>query len=97
MIYNYLGEKLYRKGMDVYFESYDGKAVTCENFLEALTKGSKLDLTVFKKWYSQSGTPHLNIKRNVNNSGIKLNISQFTNNQKRCLPIPIKISFIDEK
>ena len=97
MIFNYLGEKLYRKGMDVYFKSYDGKAVTCENFLEALTKGSELDLTVFKKWYSQSGTPDLNIKREINNSGIKLNISQLTNNKKSYLPIPIRISFIDEK
>ena len=42
MIFNYLGEKLYRKGMDVYFESYDGKAVTCENFIEALSKGLSL-------------------------------------------------------
>ena len=65
MIFNYLGENLYRKGMNVYFESYDGKAVTCENFIDALTKGSKSDLTIFKKWYSQAGTPTLRIKREI--------------------------------
>ena len=71
MIFNYLGENLYRKGMNVYFESYDGKAVTCENFIDALTKGSKSDLTIFKKWYSQAGTPTLSIKREIENSGLK--------------------------
>ena len=63
MIYNYLGEDLYRKGIDKYFQLFDGKAVTCENFLEALQIGSNLDLSLFKKWYSQSGTPELTIKR----------------------------------
>ncbi len=97
MIFNYLGESLYRKGMDVYFESYDGKAVTCENFIEALTKGSKLDLTIFKKWYSQAGTPTLSIKREIENFGLKLNLSQKINGQKSYLPIPIKLSFLDKK
>ncbi len=97
MIFNYLGENLYRKGMNVYFESYDGKAVTCENFIEALTKGSKLDLTIFKKWYSQAGTPTLSIKREIEKSGLKLNFSQKINGQKSHLPIPIKLSFLDKK
>ena len=39
MLYNYLGEKFYRKGIDTYFDLYDGQAVTCENFIEALGKG----------------------------------------------------------
>ncbi len=97
MIFNYLGENLYRKGMDVYFERYDGKAVTCENFIEALTIGSKLDLTIFKKWYSQAGTPTLSIKREIEDSGLKFNLSQKINGQKSYLPIPIKLSFLDKK
>ena len=97
MVFNYLGKKLFRKGMDAYFDEYDGKAVTCENFIEALSKGSNLDLTIFKKWYSQSGTPTLNIKREIKNSGIKLRISQKIYNKKSVLPIPIKMSFLDKE
>ena len=48
MIYNYLGEKLYKKGMKLYFKRYDGKAVTYEDFLQALADGSKLDLVCLK-------------------------------------------------
>ena len=73
MIYNYLGEKLYRKGMDVYFDMFDGKAVTCEDFLKALELGSNLDLDLFKKWYSQVGTPKLNITRVAHNDKLTLN------------------------
>ena len=97
MIYNYLGEKLYRKGMDVYFDMFDGKAVTCEDFLKALELGSNLDLDLFKKWYSQVGTPKLNITRDVHKDKITLNLSQTINEHKSCLPIPIAISLIDKK
>ena len=97
MIYNYLGEKLYRKGMDVYFDMFDGKAVTCEDFLKALELGSNLDLDLFKKWYSQVGTPKLNITRVAYNDKITLNLSQTINEHKSSLPIPIAISLIDKK
>ena len=95
MIYNYLGAELYRKGIDVYFEMFDGKAVTCEDFLEALSRGSNIDLDLFKKWYSQAGTPELNIQRDHNNDGLTLSFSQSINKIESCLPIPITISLID--
>ena len=96
MIYNYLGEDLYRKGIDKYFQLFDGKAVTCENFLEALQIGSNLDLSLFKKWYSQSGTPELTIKRVIDINKITLNIMQSVNKKISDLPIPIKISLINQ-
>ena len=95
MIYNYLGADLYRKGIDIYFEMFDGKAVTCEDFLEALSRGSNIDLDLFKKWYSQAGTPELNIQRDYNNDGLTLSFSQSINKIESCLPIPITISLID--
>ena len=95
MIFNFLGEKKFRKGMDVYFNLFDGKAVTCEDFLYALSKGSKLDLEIFKKWYNQSGTPNLNIKRKVENFKYFLNFSQSIKNESSNLPIPIKLAFLN--
>ena len=97
MIYNYLGNTLYKKGMDLYFNRYDGKAVTCEDFIKALADGSKLDLSMFEKWYSQSGTPNLKITRKENDLGLELNFSQKINNKISNLPIPIKIAFLNKK
>ena len=96
MLYNYLGEKPYRKGIDTYFDLYDGQAVTCEDFIEAIGKGSKVDLSIFNKWYSQAGTPLIEVKRVPNNSELKLIINQKINNQPSNLPIPIKLAFINQ-
>ncbi len=97
MMYNHLGDTLYKKGMKLYFNRYDGKAVTCEDFIEALTDGSKLDLSIFEQWYSQSGTPHLSLTRKENKLGLEFNFSQKINNTKSNLPIPIKIAFLNKK
>ncbi|MDX5366343.1 MAG: aminopeptidase N, partial [Alphaproteobacteria bacterium] len=59
MIHTMAGPKRFRKGMDLYFERHDGEAATVENFLDALADGAKLDLTQFKRWYEQSGTPEV--------------------------------------
>ncbi|MDC0227800.1 aminopeptidase N, partial [Alphaproteobacteria bacterium] len=95
MIFNFLGEKKFRKGMDVYFNLFDGKAVTCEDFLYALSNGSKLELEIFKKWYGKSGTPNLNIKRKIENSKYYLNLTQSIKNKSSDLPIPIKLAFLN--
>jgi len=59
MIHTMAGPKRFRKGMDLYFERHDGEAATVEDFLDALADGAKLDLTQFKRWYWQSGTPEV--------------------------------------
>ena len=97
MVYNYLGSTLYKKGINLYFERYDGKAVTCEQFIQALTDGSKLNLSIFEQWYSQSGTPHLEIVRTVKDNGLEINFTQKVNNKDSNLPIPIKIALLNEK
>jgi aminopeptidase N len=61
MLANLLGKENYRKGTDLYFERHDGQAVTTEDFVAALANASGRDLTQFKRWYSQAGTPHLHV------------------------------------
>lgn len=51
------GRENFRKGMDIYFERNDGKAVTCDDFVKAIEDGSGLDLRQFRNWYHQAGTP----------------------------------------
>lgn len=62
MQHTLLGEEGFRRGMDLYFRRHDGQAVTCEDFINAMQDANNLDLTQFKHWYSQAGTPTLHIK-----------------------------------
>ncbi|MEO9899814.1 aminopeptidase N [Nisaea sp.] len=61
MIYNLLGAKAFRQGMDLYFKRHDGQAVRCEDFVVAMEDASGVDLGQFRLWYSQSGTPELEV------------------------------------
>jgi aminopeptidase N len=62
MMHTLLGPKLFREGMDLYFERHDGQAVTCDDFAEAMSDASGIDLEQFKNWYGQAGTPVLQVK-----------------------------------
>ncbi|HTF95041.1 MAG TPA: aminopeptidase N [Cellvibrio sp.] len=61
-----LGKENFRKGTDLYFDRHDGQAVTTEDFVTALEDASGRDLTQFKRWYSQAGTPRLQINDSYN-------------------------------
>ncbi len=61
MQHTLLGPELFRKGMDLYFERHDGHAVTTDDFVSAMQDASGIDLTQFKRWYDQAGTPVLDV------------------------------------
>jgi len=63
MIHTLLGAETFRKGMDLYFERYDGQAVTIENFVGAMADASGRDLSRLMRWYSQAGTPRIIVRR----------------------------------
>ncbi|WDE07644.1 aminopeptidase N [Thalassomonas viridans] len=102
MIHTLLGGEGFAKGMALYFERFDGMAVTCDDFVNAMADASGTDLSQFKRWYSQSGTPHLKVREafDPETSQYQLTISQ--QNQagetfaaEDCLHIPVKIELID--
>src|SRR5690606_33409676 len=64
MLANLLGPEDYRRGTDLYFERHDGQAVTIEDFVQALADASGRDFTQFKRWYSQAGTPVIDVTDN---------------------------------
>jgi aminopeptidase N len=78
MVYNLLGEPTFRKGCDLYFDRYDGQAVTTDDFIQAMQEASRVDLSQFKLWYSQAGTPELKIdeKYDERNKSYSLTIAQ---------------------
>ncbi|XP_047970102.1 puromycin-sensitive aminopeptidase isoform X2 [Salvia hispanica] len=61
-----LGAQGFRKGMDLYFKRHDGQAVTCEDFFAAMRDANGADFSNFLLWYSQAGTPRLNVVSNYN-------------------------------
>lgn len=61
MIHNLLGADLFRKGSDLYFSKYDGQAVTTEEFVSSMEEASGVDLTTFRNWYHQAGTPEVEV------------------------------------
>ena len=52
--------------MDLYFKRHDGHAVTCDDFLAAMADANGADLSAMANWYSQAGTPHLDISTEYN-------------------------------
>lgn len=61
MMQTILGEENFRSGMELYFDRHDGQAVTIDDFVNAMVDASGIDLTQFRLWYSQAGTPVLDI------------------------------------
>jgi aminopeptidase N len=68
MVETLITPAIFRKGLDLYFHRFDGQAVTTEDFLSCMEEASGQDLTQFKHWYSQAGTPTLNITSDYNES-----------------------------
>jgi len=62
MIQTLLGTGKFRAGMDLYFSRHDGQAATCEDFVAAMEDASGVDLSQFQLWYSQAGTPQINVQ-----------------------------------
>jgi aminopeptidase N len=62
MMHTLLGPEAFRKGSDLYFDRHDGQAATCEDFVQAMEAASGVDLSQFRLWYSQAGTPRVSAR-----------------------------------
>jgi len=59
MQHTMLGAEQFRRGMDLYFDRFDGQAVTVDDFVRTMAEAGAIDLDQFALWYSQAGTPQL--------------------------------------
>lgn len=62
MLHTLLGEQAFQAGLALYLQRHDGQAATCDDFVAAMSEASGRDLTRFKRWYGQSGTPVLTVR-----------------------------------
>jgi aminopeptidase N len=104
MMATVLGPEKFRAGTDLYFERHDGEAATCDDFVKALEDASGVDLSAFKIWYSQAGTPRVKarLEHNTEARTATLHLAQHvapTPGQpvKQPMPIPLKTALIGEQ
>lgn len=103
MIQTLIGKDAFRKGADLYFSTYDGQAVTTEDFVKCMATVSGKDLSQFERtWYNQAGTPTLTISDNydAHTRQYTLHVVQTTPptpNQPNKEPfhIPLRVGLID--
>ena len=102
MMHTLIGPVYFRKGIDLYFQRHDGHAITTDDLVQAMQDASAMDLTQFKRWYEQSGTPRLNITDRYDPSSqvYELTVTQScppTPGQSEKLPfhIPLTVGLLD--
>ncbi len=54
-----VGPERFRAGCDLYFDRFDGTAATCEDYVACMEEAGGVDLTRFRRWYGQAGTPRV--------------------------------------
>lgn len=102
MISLLLGPAGFRKGTDLYFERHDGEAVTTEDFVKAMEDANGVDLTQFRRWYSQAGTPVLDIEGDYSaaDKTYRLTVNQSCpatpgQSQKQPFHIPLRLGLLN--
>ncbi|MDP3458450.1 MAG: DUF3458 domain-containing protein, partial [Hyphomonas sp.] len=104
MLRRTIGNDKYREGMDLYFTRHDGQAVTIEDFYACFEAVSGRDLSEFRRWYAQAGTPEVRVTEawDPATGTLKVELSQSvkpTPGQpvKHPLPIPLLCALLDGK
>ena len=104
MLKTLAGDQGFRKGTDLYFERHDGQAVTTDDFVKAIEDANKLDLTQFRRWYEQAGTPELSVESTYDAASQELSVTLSQHcpptpgqAEKPPLMIPVAIGLVDKQ
>lgn len=96
MLRTLIGEENFSKGANLYFQQHDGHAVTCEHFVQAMEEASGKDLSQFRQWYAQAGTPTIQVSQHYDaeQQCLTLTLSQsiLTQANAAILHIPVKVA-----
>lgn len=88
-----LGKEGFRRGMDLYFQRHDGQAVTIDDFVQAMSDANEVDLTQFKRWYSQKGTPEVSVQTRFEAGKLTITLTQSITPP---LHIPIRVTLFTQ-
>ncbi|MBU0823257.1 MAG: aminopeptidase N, partial [Alphaproteobacteria bacterium] len=97
MMATMVGAERFRNGTDLYFDRHDGEAATCEDFVRAIEEGAGIDLTQFRLWYSQAGTPRLTLSLVPEGGNWTLDVTQTVpptpgQEDKQPMMMPLKLA-----
>jgi len=97
MMRSMVGVERFRAGTDLYFDRHDGEAATCEDFVKAIENGAGIDLTQFRHWYSQAGTPRITVASAVEGDKLALTLTQTIpatpgQSDKQPMVIPLRVA-----
>ncbi len=100
MMHTMLGAERFRAGTDLYFVRHDGEAATCEDFVRAMEDGGGIDLTNFRLWYAQAGTPKLTAGVRMDGGTAVLSLGQSVpatpgQPEKLPMPLPLRLALFD--
>ncbi|MGH7042846.1 MAG: aminopeptidase N, partial [Acetobacteraceae bacterium] len=102
MMATIIGRTAFRRGMDLYFARHDNQAVTIDDFVAAMADASGVDLTRFKLWYHQAGTPEIAVRDEYDPAARRytLSVTQRTpptpgQPDKAPLVIPLALGLLD--
>jgi aminopeptidase N len=104
MLFTLLGKTGFLAGIKLYFKRFDGQAVTCDDFVQAMQDANDKDLSQFRLWYSQSGTPQILVTDSYDPGSKTYRIefeqkhaATFDQKEKQNLVIPIQFSLLNDK
>ncbi len=100
MLRRLVGPETYRAALDLYFERHDGQACTIEDWIRVFEDASGRDLSQFKRWYSQAGTPRVTVSETWDGGRYTLTLAQSTpptpgQPEKAALVIPVAYALLD--
>ena len=98
MMATILGPAKFRAATDLYFSRFDGTAATCEDFVACMEEAGGVDLSRFRLWYSQAGTPRVSASISDNGGRATLRLAQHVppspgqpDKQPMVLPLKVKL------
>ncbi len=102
MLKTLIGDEAYYKGCDLYFTRHDGQACTIEDWLKCFEDTTGRDLTQFKLWYQQAGTPRVKVDEAFQDGTYSLTFTQSTpptpgQDTKDPRVIPIAVGLLNEQ
>ncbi|MGR3512618.1 MAG: aminopeptidase N [Paracoccaceae bacterium] len=101
MLKRLVGDDGYAKALTLYFDRHDGQACTIEDWLKVFEDATGRDLGQFKLWYSQAGTPTVEIKTETDGESWQVKARQALRptpgqDEKHPVPIPIRFALFDK-
>lgn len=96
MLATLLGDK-FRAASDQYFDTFDGQAATCDDFVDCMQAHTDRDLSQFKRWYEYAGTPKVTVTTTATDQGLQATFTQSLEGCDEPLMIPLRIRPYDDQ